>query len=76
MFFTPLNFSCCDKYICLPLEPTIYYNSEYGDGQLPIVYSNIHCQGTEDSISDCDKTDYLDFSCSQAAGVLCEDSEL
>lgn len=56
-------------------EPTIYTNSYFGDGNLPIVYSNLQCQGYESSVLDCAKDLYGEFSCSSrnVAGVTCQD---
>ena len=55
------------------IEPTIYHSSHYGDGNGPIVYSNVDCKGWEDGIIDCTTDNYLYFTCSQghAAGVMC-----
>ena len=40
---------------------------------VPIVYSNINCNGWEKSIAECSKTNYLHFTCSSTAGLLCPD---
>ena len=57
----------------LPAEPVAYYNSYFGAGDGPIVYSQVSCGGWEDTLSECDKTEQFGFSCSrkQVAGVLC-----
>ena len=61
--------------VLLFLEPTTYTNSFYGDGMQPIVYSNIQCSGSEDSLNNCDKEKYGDFACSRQniAGLKCKD---
>ena len=56
-------------------EPTIYSNAYYGDGNLPIVYSNVHCRGYETSVLECAKESYGEFSCASrnVVGVACQD---
>ena len=50
-----------------------YHNSYFDDGNGPIVYSNMGCGAFEQSLSECDKDTYYDFTCSRehTAGVLC-----
>ena len=59
--------------ILLGVEPVAYYNSYFGAGDGPIVYSQVACGGWEDTFSECDKTEQFGFSCSRqkVAGVLC-----
>ena len=56
-------------------EPTVYTDSEFGDGSVPIVYSNIECKGFEESFNECSKKEYGSFICSRkhVAGVRCLD---
>ena len=54
-------------------EPFIYTDSKYGKGDGPIVYSNVNCYGWEKTLTECTKTNYLYFTCSDTAGVLCPD---
>ena len=61
-------------YYCLyQTEPTIFNNSYYGDGNYPIVYSNINCRGWENAITDCNKDNYLEYTCpsGHVAGLRC-----
>ena len=62
------------QYITIS-EPTVYRDSHFGDGDGPIVYSNLDCKGYEDSLSDCSKHKYGNFSCSRerVAGIKCQD---
>ena len=59
------------------IEPTVYTNSYFGDGNQAIVYSNIHCGGFEGSLIDCEKQQYGSFTCSRnnIVGIVCRDSE-
>ena len=59
-------------------EPTLYSNSEFGEGEGPIVLSNVECGGWETDIFQCSSKKYLSFSCprTHTAGVLCRDCEL
>ena len=61
-----------------PSEPTVYKNSYFGDGSVPIVYSNLGCHGYENTVLDCSREEFGSFSCSRnnIAGVTCQDSEL
>ena len=56
-------------------EPRVYTNSEFGDGGIPIIYSNLTCKGYEENLNECDKTKYGNFSCSRRkiAGIKCQD---
>ena len=54
----------------------IYSNSEYSDGDGPILYSYVSCYGHEDGLADCGKQGYDDiYSCprTRLAGLLCFD---
>ena len=56
------------------LEPRLFKNSYFGDGDYPIVYSNLGCGGWESNvITECKKDTYSNFTCSRdnVAGVLC-----
>ena len=61
--------------LCLiSLEPRLFANSYFGDGDYPIVYSNLGCGGWENSLSACNKDNYNDFfTCTRdnVAGLLC-----
>ena len=59
------------------IEPVVYKNSEFGDGDGPIIYSDIGCRGYETSIFDCPKIDNGQFTCSRnnIAGVKCVDGD-
>lgn len=54
-----------------------FTDSLFGNGNGPLVYSNVACSGSETSITQCSKTTYPDFTCSKnkAAGVKCADSK-
>ena len=53
----------------------MYTNSFFGDGDVPIVYSNMGCRGYEASVLECTKEQIGTFSCSRdnIAGVICQD---
>lgn len=55
------------------VEPIPYAGSYFGASDYPIVYDNSRCGGWEDSLSDCDKDVYGQFTCSndKTAGILC-----
>ena len=55
------------------IEPYVYRNTQFGDGEYPIVYSNVSCGGWEDDITHCKRNDFKDTICSRqhVAGVLC-----
>ena len=59
-------------YVCMA-EFVVYKNSEFGDGDGPIIYSNIGCRGFENSIFDCPRIDDGLFTCSRnnIAGIKC-----
>ena len=44
--------------IFFKLESTVYVNSNFGDGNQAIVYSDVQCGGYEGSLSDCVKQHY------------------
>ena len=58
-------------------EPISYTNSEFGEGQGPIIFSNLGCEGWEKNIVQCYWSEYGSFSCSrdQLVGVFCHDGE-
>ena len=62
-----------DNYNYIKLEPIPFYNSSFGDGKYPIVYSNLACKGWETNLRYCGKEVYPQSSCprSHVAGVLC-----
>ena len=53
----------CVTYILT--EPTVYTDSEFGDGNVPIIFSNLECKGYEESLNKCNKKNYGNFSCSR-----------
>lgn len=59
------------------LEPTVYTNSHFGDGNEAIIYSNFQCKGYEENVNDCIKDDYDSFTCSRSnvVGIICRDSK-
>ena len=60
------------------LEPIIFYNSHFGAGLYPSVYSNVKCGGWESKLSQYEKDGYLNAECSggNTAGLLCGYSNL
>ena len=56
-------------------EPIVYTDSHFGDGDGPIVYSNLDCEGYEDNLNECDKSKYGNFSCSRkkVVGIKCQE---
>ena len=59
----------------LYVEPTVYTNSYFGDGDLPIVYSNMECRGYENTVLECTKQEFGTFTCSRdkVVGITCQD---
>ena len=59
------------------LEPTVYNNSYFGDGDVAIVLSDLQCNGYERSIVDCNPKEFGSFECPRSAvvGVRCQDSK-
>ena len=57
------------------VEPTVYSNSFYGDGDGAIVYYNVSCKGYEGSIVKCAKQTYGTFNCSRrnVVGIACQE---
>ena len=55
----------------------MYVNSNFGDGNQAIVYSDVQCGGYEGSLSDCVKQRYGSFHCSRnkIVGIVCRDSK-
>ena len=55
----------------------MYTNSEYGEGQGPIVISNVVCEGWERSLTDCEHYNYGSFYCShdQTIGIFCHNGK-
>ena len=79
MFFYTLAISQYNyNIIILCAEPLVYTNSIFGDGDLPVLFSNMKCRGNEDSFEECDKRMYGNFSCSRKniAGVKCKEGML
>ena len=65
---------CC---FLLHIGAIIYSNSEYSDGDGPILYSYVSCNGYEDGLNDCEKNGYDDISCprTRLIGLMCRDGE-
>ena len=63
---------------CTLSEPIIFLKSYFGESQYPLVYSNMDCEGWEESLGECKKNVYLSLACSggNTAGLLCRDSKL
>ena len=55
----------------------MYKNSEYGEGEGPIVISNVVCEGWERSLTDCEHYNYGSFYCShdQTIGIFCHNGK-
>ncbi len=65
--------------VIFPTDPVIYYQSEFGEGHGPPVWSYVHCNGWEDRIHDCAKSVVPNFaSCSYnyIAAVTCKESNI
>ena len=62
-------------YSCI--GPSSYYNSYFGDGDYPMVYSYVNCNGWEKNFVDCPKDEYPNFTYEQyctrsdAIGLRC-----
>ena len=67
-------------YISLSLSTgaITYYDSAFGSGYGPIVYSNVNCEGHKDSFTECSKRTYFQFTCynSDTVGVMCADGKI
>ena len=62
-----------NNYFFVITVPVAYHNSFFDDGIFPIVYSMMACDGFHQTIGECDKKTYSQFSCPRenVAGVLC-----
>ena len=73
-------FASLALYILIPMliEPTVFTNSYFGDGNEAIIFSNFGCEGYEENIAQCRKDGYGTFTCSRsnAVGIICRDSKL
>ena len=60
-------------YLSVHAGPYVSTNSEFGDGEYPIVYSYVYCYGYEKSFKDCSKNVYPSSYCSRSsvAGLRC-----
>lgn len=65
------------RYQLLFIEPTVYTNSFFGDGDTTISISNVTCKGYEPTILNCDKLSYGSFTCGRdnVVGLICQESE-
>ena len=65
------------RVIILVIEPTIYTNSFFGDGDASIIFSEVACRGYEQSIVNCPRKEYGSFTCSRdnVVGITCQDSK-
>ena len=45
--------------------PSYYYNSYFGAGDYPMVYSYVNCDGWEKNFVDCPKDEYPNFTYEQ-----------
>ena len=77
---TMLVYTCAlDICVYLCIGAIIYKNSKFGKGDGPVIYSNVDCYGHENIISECSKTMYPNFTCSNyyygIIGILCLDSK-
>uniref|UniRef100_A0A1X7VVG0 SRCR domain-containing protein n=1 Tax=Amphimedon queenslandica TaxID=400682 RepID=A0A1X7VVG0_AMPQE len=55
---------------------TVTTNSAFSDGDVPIVFTNVHCDGSEKKFSDCSKAGYFSASSclrSRTVGISCWD---
>ena len=69
---------CFTSHVILPYtEPVVYRGSMFGDGDGPIVYSNLKCEGFESDLTSCDKDEFPLSVCSRSnvVGVLCKDGK-
>ena len=50
-------------------------NSKFGDGEGPMVYSNVNCFGHENHITECTKNEFPYFHCNRqyTIGLHCYD---
>ena len=57
------------------LVPDLSRQTLYGSSNQPVVYSQVACTGSEASVTECSKQQYLQYSChsTHTAGVLCGD---
>lgn len=83
LFVLSLNYVllCCNKFcifLFLHAEPYVYYGSMFGDGNGPIVYSDVMCGGWEASIGGCMTNQYPASSCSRknVVGIACRDGKI
>ena len=63
--------------IIITIEPVVYRDSMFGEGDGPIVYTNMECEGFERDLRYCEKDMYPYSTCSRnkQVGVLCKDGK-
>ena len=64
--------------LLLNADTVAFYQVYLWDGLSPIIFSDVSCAGWENTIEECDKKQFLEFSCSKSmvAGALCGSCEL
>ena len=57
----------------LNTEPVAYTGSIFGETEGPLIFSHVRCEGWEKNLTDCEKLEYKNFTCSHytVAGVMC-----
>ena len=74
-----LNIACITlhRIFIASIDPTVHYNSKFGSGSGPIVWSYVNCQHWTKSVFDCTKAYYPYFDCSTnyIAGVTCTEGK-
>ena len=70
-------YNYCTLIVSFQIESTAFADSLFGNGEGPIVYSDVDCIGSETNLDGCSKRMYPESSCMAgvAAGVMCADGE-
>jgi deleted-in-malignant-brain-tumors protein 1 len=65
----------CQQLGFASTDSTAFPDSVFGNGDGPLIYSNVACVGHESTITDCSKSMFPDFTCTKgnSAGVMCAD---
>ena len=68
----------CKLYLLIIIGPVILYDAYFSETDGPMLMNNVHCNGWENSIFDCDNQIYPNINwCAPqwSMGVICKDGK-